>query len=150
MIYAVRMMNNQFTTMQKQKEYKLEEFKAEITANNKLLKKKTILIDPSQLSSKTTVEDIKKSYPYNIEVADYATIVEAVVNEDPAHAIVMIVPVEMPSGKITQSKVNTLLMHLVIDTEDCKVLGKAKPSRMNYDKVADDVTRKEAKEYIAD
>ncbi|MGZ5244362.1 MAG: hypothetical protein ACXWDO_04940 [Bacteroidia bacterium] len=150
MIYAVQMMNTQFNTMQKKKDYKLNEFEAEITANNKLLKKKTLLIDPSQLSSKTTVEDIKKGYPNAVEVADYATINETVINGNGAYAYVMITPIEMPGGKITQSKVKTMLMHLVVDAEDGKVLGKAKPSRLDYDKIADDITRKEAKEYIAD
>jgi hypothetical protein len=150
MIYAVQMMNTQFTTLQKKKDYKVDEFEAEIAANNKLLKKKTLLIDASQLSSKTTVEDIKKGYPNAVEVADYATINETVVNGNEAYAYVMITPIEMPSGKISQSKVSVLLMHLVIDAADGKVLGKAKPARMNYDKIADDITRKEAKEYIAD
>lgn len=150
MIYAVQMMNRQFALLQKQREYKVDEFEAEVKANNKLLKKKILLVDPSQLSSKTTVEDIKKSYSGDVEVADYKTINDEVVNGNATYAYVMIVPTEMPTGKINQNKISMMLMHLVIDTEDTKVLGKAKPVRMNYDKLADDITRKEAKEYIVD
>ncbi len=149
MIYAVQMMNNQFATMLKKRDYKFDQFDQEIAENNKLLKKKTLLIDPSQLSSKTTVEDIKKGYGNNVEVADYATIIEAVKNGEEGYAYVMITPIEMPNSKITQNKVSVMLMHLVIDTQDGKVLAKAKPTRMNYDKLADDITRKEAKEYMA-
>ncbi|RYD69757.1 MAG: hypothetical protein EOP53_26615 [Sphingobacteriales bacterium] len=148
MVYALQMMNRQFTILQKQREYKVEEFKVEALTNGKLLKKKTILIDPSQLSSKTTVEELKKSYNGDMEVADYVTVNETVVNENASYAYVMIVPMEMPSGKIGQSKVSVMLMHLVIDAEDGKVLGKAKPARMNYDKIADDITRKEVKDYM--
>jgi hypothetical protein len=147
MVYAMQMFHNIFTKVIKVKDYEQKEFRDDVNKYNKLLRNRfrTLLIDKTQLADKTTIDDLRKGYDGPIEVVDYEKVNDAVVQNDSAYAYVIIVPEKStektPAGRLT-------IYHLVIDAKDGKVLGTAKPGRMNYNNIATDISRKEVKEYM--
>jgi hypothetical protein len=148
MIYGIQMINNQVATMQKQRTYQVNEFEQEITKNNKLLKNRTLLIDPAQLDGKTTADDLSKSYANELRVVDYSEINKAIVENDSTVAYVIVVPMEVANDKLGYGKAKMPLMHLVLSAENAQVLAKSRVTRMDYDKLAEDVSKKEVKDYV--
>lgn len=148
MVYAFRMMDNELNKAMKEKSYQVSEFLPAVMQNNKELAKKTLLIDEKQLDSRTSADDLLKVYPHKLEVSSFSRIEEAAKQGDSAYAYVMIVPMEDVNNKVTRSGITTRLMHLIIDAASGQVLGTAKPTRLNYDKIAQDISKREAKEYF--
>ena len=144
-IYAARMMNNQLKTLSTKHDFEIAEFRTEAIANNEMIKKKTILIDKSQLSDKTTEEDLKKGYPYNFEIVDYSKIQEAIKAEDTSYAYVLVI--KSPILESVGGKSQNSIMDLVIDANTNKVIARAKVSRITAGKMATDITRKEMKAF---
>jgi hypothetical protein len=148
MIYAVQMISNQMATMQKNRTYQVSEFNAEIGKNNKSLKNKTLFIDNSQLEDKADINELTKAYPYNIKVVDYQEINRAIEENDSTVAYVQVVPMEMPENKANYGKIKTPVMHLVLNAANGEVLAKSRVTRMDYDKLANDISRKEIDDYV--
>jgi hypothetical protein len=148
MIYAIQMISTQVGTMQKSRGYQVSEFNAEIAKNNKSLKDRTLLLDNSQVDPKADVNGLSKSYAYNFKVVDYQEINRAIVEGDTSVAYVQVVPMEMPGNKVTYGKAKTPLMHLVVSAGDSKVLGKSRVTRMDYENLATDVSKKEIDDYV--
>lgn len=147
MIYAVKMMQNELNTAMKERTYKVNDFEATVAKNNKQLKKKTLLIDPTQMDPKTTIDDLKKNYPNDVQLVDYEKVNEAVKSEDTTYAFVMIVPDDDPVNKFSRASINTRLMHLILDANTMNVLGAMRPTRLDYGKIAEDISKKEIKDY---
>lgn len=149
MVYAVKMMNAQLTKAMKEKTYTdVAEFEAAVAKNNKSLANKTLLIDPLQIESRTTIDDLRKNYAYPIEMADYDKINQAIISGDTTYAFVMIVPDADPGHQVNRSGISTRIMHLVVDPGSEEVLATCKPSRLDYQKVAEDISKKEIKDYV--
>jgi hypothetical protein len=146
MVYAIRMMNNELAKAMKDRSYQVNEFEGAVVTNNKQLKAKTLLIDPSQIDSKTTVEELRKNYSGSVQLVDYEKISEAILNADSTYAYVMIVPGGDPGTKV--NALRTPVMHLVVDAASNNVLGAVKPNRMEYGKIQTDISRKEIKDYL--
>jgi hypothetical protein len=147
MVYAVKMMQAQFTHALKDRTYQVSEFDNDVKANNKVLKNRTLLIDKYQLDGKTIAEDVKKVYDNNFEIVDYSAINTALINGDTNYAVIQIVPMSMPTDKVQRTNVSYRIMHVVVDAGNERVLAASKPTRMNYDKIADDISKKEIKDY---
>jgi hypothetical protein len=146
MVFAMEMTHNTFIKVTKVKEYEVKEFRDDIVKYNKTIKKKTLYLEKGQLQGKTTLNDLRKGYNFQIAVVDYEKIQDAVLQNDSSIAYVLIVPVKANSTSSGSVKIN--LRHLVLDAKDSKVLNCIKATRINIDKVADDITYKEIKEYV--
>ena len=145
--FALQTMQYVFGKVMKINDYQVKEFRAEVEKNNKALKRKTLLISKTQVSSKTTLQDLKEDYYLPIEIVDYKTINEAVMNGDSSYAYVEVIPSK--STETTTSKV-IMLRDIVLDAKDGRILATAKPTRMDHEKVADDISKKEVKEFLLD
>ena len=141
MIYAMEMIRNVFTEVTKEKDFDIKEFHETIVKYKRFMKKRTLLIAKSQLSAKTTLHDLKERYDWPIEIVDYTTIDAAARKGDSAYAYVEVIPVKASAQQA--GKLSNALRDLVIDAKDGKVLGSARPVRMDREKVADDITKKE-------
>lgn len=148
MIYAMQMMTNQVHTMQKQRTYQVNEFEAEIGKNNKGLNNRTLLIDPSQLDGKTEIAELTKKYTNPMRVVDYSEINRAIMENDSSVAYVQIVPMEMPNEKVGYGKAKTQTMHLVVNAGSSQVMAKSRVTRMDYDVLANDISKKEIEDYL--
>jgi hypothetical protein len=148
MIYAMQIISGQVTTMTKNRGYEVSEFNAEINKHNKSLKERTLMLDNSQVDPKQDMNDFSKAYPYNLKLVDYQEINRAIVEGDTTVAYVQVVPMEMPGNKVTYGKAKTPLMHLVVSAGDSKVLGKSRVTRMDYENLATDVSKKEMDDYV--
>ena len=146
MIYAIQMMHNVFTDVTKIKDYDIKDFHDNIIRNKRFLKKRTLLVAKSQVSGKTTLQELKEGYDWPIKIVDYKTIDEAVRNSDSAYAYIEVVPLKASAQQA--GRLSTVLRDLVIDAKDGKVLGSAKPGRMDREKVADDITKRELSEMM--
>jgi len=148
MVFAIQTIHNVFAKTIKVKEYKVNDFRDDITKYNKKLKKITLMIDKEQLTSKTTIADLRKDYNFPIEVVDYDKINDAVLQQDSEKAYVLVIPVK--SNAANSGSVGTTLRHLVVNCKESHIMGSAKPGRMHEGRVAPDITRKEIKDYIED
>jgi len=146
MVYAIQMIHNVFTDLTKLKDYEVKDFHNDIEKNNRKLKKKTLLIENGQVTAKTTLADLKKDYDYPMQIVSYEKIQDAILQSDSSYAYVQVVPIKTSAS--SSGNLKLALRHLVVDAKDGRVLGTAKPSRMNYDKIASDITKKEVKDYI--
>lgn len=147
MIYALDVMQYTFTTVQKKRDYKVDEFKEEIRKNNKILKKRNLLLDRDQIAAKTTREDLKEVYPYQFAIVDYDKIEEAVKNRDSNFAYVEIIPQQPRASDKNNSKVTQTYFAIVMDAGHPRILGMAEAKRMNYNELYDDISDKEMKDF---
>ena len=146
--YALQTMQYVFGKVMKVTDYQVKDFRAEMEKNNKSLKRRTLLIAKSQLSPKTTIEDLKEGYYHPIQIVDYKAIDEAVMNNDTNYAYVEVLPIKASST--TAGKINILLRDLVLDAKDGRVMATMKPGRMARENIADDLTKKEVKAFLLD
>jgi histidinol phosphatase-like PHP family hydrolase len=147
MIFALDIMQYTFTTVQKKRDYNVDEYKEEIRKNNKLLKKRNLLLDRDQIAAKTTREDLKEVYPYQFAIVDYDKIEEAVVNRDSSFAYVEIVPHQPRASDKNNSKVTQAYFAIVMDAGHPRVLAMAEAKRLNYNELFDDISDKEMKDF---
>ncbi len=148
LVYALQMMQYVFGKVLKTPDYQIKDFRAEMEKNNKALKRRTLLIAKSQVSPKTTLEELKTEYYHPIEIVDYKTIDDAVMNNDSNYAYVQVLPIKASAS--TAGKINILLRDLVLDAKDGRILATMKPGRMSREKIADDITKKEVKMFLLD
>ena len=146
MVYALQTIQYVFNKVMKSNDYEIKDFRPEIEKNNKKLKRRTLLIAKSQVSPKTTLQDLKDEYQYPIDIVDYKTINDAVIGGDSSFAFVEVIPVKATAT--TAGKFSATLKDLVLDAKDCQILGAAKPGRMAREKIADDITKKEVKGFL--
>jgi len=146
--YAIQMMQYVFGKVMKTPDYQIKDFRAEMEKNNRALKRRTLLIAKSQISSKTTLQDLKEEYYHPIQIVDYKAIDDAVMNNDSNYAYVEVLP--MKATPTMSGKINVLLRDLVLDAKDGRVMATMKPGRMSHENIADDISKKEAKMFLLD
>jgi hypothetical protein len=146
MVFAIQTIQYVFGKVMKVTDYQVKDFRAEMEKNNKQLKRRTLLIAKSQVSSKTTIEDLKEEYYHPIEIVDYKTIDDAVMNNDSNYAYVQVLPIK--ASPTMSGKINVVLRDLVIDAKDGKIMATMKPGRMNRENIADDISKKGVKAFL--
>lgn len=147
MIYALDIMQYTFTTVQKKRDYKVDEYKEEIRKNNKLLKQRTLLVDKDQVSAGTTYADMKEVYPYPFAIVDYEKIEEAVVSRDSSYAYIETIPSQPRATDKNASKVRQAYFSIAMDAGNPRILGMAEAKRLNYNELIDSISDKEMKEF---
>lgn len=147
MIFALDVMQYTLTTTQKKRDYKIDEFKEEVRKNNKLLKKRNLILDRDQIAAKTTREDLKEVYPYQFAIVDYDKVEEAVINRDSSFAYVEIIPQQPRASDKNNSKVTQTYFYFVMDAGNPRILGMAEAKRPNYNELMDDISDKEMKDF---
>jgi len=148
MVFAIQTMQYVFGKLMKNADYQVKDFRAEMEKNNRALKRRTLLIAKSQISTKTTITDLKEGYFHPIEIVDYKTIDDAVMNNDSNYAYVEVLPIK--ATPTMSGKISVVLRDLVVDAKDGRIMATTKPGRMSRENIADDLTKKEVKAFLLD
>jgi hypothetical protein len=112
-IFALQSIQNHLLARSEDKK-RINNYAFEALENAGTLEKKILLIDEKFIGKKYTVEELKKDYPFQFKISNYAAIEKAQLEKNKQYAFLELAPMG--------SDVN-LLVHLIVNCDDGEIIS---------------------------